>query len=405
MNRYILRKSKNVISSDNQKHPKAARELVEVSSSTKNTAQLVKENENLRLALTVEQRKNQLLNTLLKISELTYDFSLDIDSLYNQIHVLLEKIINSSNFYIARYNDEKQTITFEYYKDTFGSSYEYPEDFPVRPVGNGVTEMVITSRKTVLLTQEELKTLFNQGEIARRKLFPVSWLGAPLLYDDEIMGAIVVQSYNDDFYYDGTDAEHLNFIAQHISSAIKRHEKKAIETINKKKLEYVATHDNLTGLLNRSSLNENLEILINKELATKKQGYAVLFIDLDGFKEVNDNFGHAVGDRLLIEVARTLQSVVRVGDLTFRLGGDEFVVLLTKLPRQADCIEITERLISELAVPISIDNKTCSIGASVGVVFNNKDQNNPEDILSQADKAMYAAKLNGKNCYEIFAMS
>lgn len=161
--------------------------------------------------------------------------------------------------------------------------------------------------------------------------------------------------------------------------------------------EYMALHDDLTGLPNRRLLNDRLSQAVG--LARRTQRPLVLcYIDLDGFKPVNDRRGHAAGDRLLQEVASRLQACVRENDTVCRLGGDEFVLMLTNLENVAEHAAIVERAKSELCRPFAVDaGVEATISASIGVALFPDDADEPDALLCRADEAMYQAKAQGRN--------
>ncbi|HSP32506.1 MAG TPA: diguanylate cyclase, partial [Halomonas sp.] len=166
-------------------------------------------------------------------------------------------------------------------------------------------------------------------------------------------------------------------------------------------LAFHATHDALTGLGNRALFEDHLRHDV--ELAKRhKQQLAVLFIDLDEFKPINDTLGHAIGDQVLIHVARRLEQTIRPSDTLCRFGGDEFVLLLPDLksPRQAE--EVAERLLVELALPYRIERHELYLSASIGIALNDKRLSHPEELLRQADMAMYKAKKHGRNTLQTF---
>lgn len=167
-------------------------------------------------------------------------------------------------------------------------------------------------------------------------------------------------------------------------------------------LAYQATHDVLTGLANRSLFDDRLSH--DFELAKRRgQLMAVLFIDLDEFKPINDTLGHKVGDKLLISVTERLNGTIRPSDTLARFGGDEFVLLLPDLTTPGEAEEIAERILDELAKPHPIDNNELYISASIGIATNSADLVHPEKLLQQADMAMYKAKQQGRDTYEIFS--
>ena len=125
-----------------------------------------------------------------------------------------------------------------------------------------------------------------------------------------------------------------------------------------------------------------------------------MFVDLDGFKPINDRLGHKAGDAVLRHVARLFQSCLRVGDVVGRYGGDEFIFLLNQVNDQAEAIEIAERVITRLKAPIDV-GEPVTVGASIGIAFNTNMGETAEELIRDADKAMYGAKARGKNCYVV----
>ena len=174
-------------------------------------------------------------------------------------------------------------------------------------------------------------------------------------------------------------------------------ERKAMED----QLRHQAFHDKLTGLPNRTLFISHLEQAIarSRKRATL---FAVLFIDLDRFKVINDSLGHLVGDRLLVEIAQRLRSNLQAADTVTRLGGDEFTVLLQDLGSEDDALHIAERLQQVIAEPIVIDEHEIIITASIGIALNKGQYEQADHMLRDADIAMYRAKNNGKACHEIF---
>ena len=168
------------------------------------------------------------------------------------------------------------------------------------------------------------------------------------------------------------------------------------------KLKYDALHDTLTGLPNRNLLMERLELAIHRAKRLENYHFAVLFLDLDRFKVINDSLGHLAGDQLLIAIAQKLQATFREIDLVARLGGDEFVVLLEDVKDIQEAIHATGRIFTELQIPTTIQEREVYTTASIGVVLGIKDYGQASDLLRDADIAMYLAKTKGKARYEIF---
>lgn len=168
------------------------------------------------------------------------------------------------------------------------------------------------------------------------------------------------------------------------------------------KLVHNALYDTLTGLPNRVSLMERLRHAA--ELASRKPNYlfSVLFIDLDRFKMINDSLGHAIGDLLLCEIARRLASCLRPNDTIARLGGDEFVILIEDVKTYDNVIFIAQRILEELSAPFNLEGREIFTSASIGITFSTTGSNRSEDLLRDADLAMYRAKTQGRGRYEIF---
>lgn len=171
---------------------------------------------------------------------------------------------------------------------------------------------------------------------------------------------------------------------------------------HQQELEYIAHYDALTGLPNRSLLADRIHQAM--ALARRHQHrLALVFIDLDGFKAVNDAHGHDMGDRLLIELARRMKAVLRESDTLGRLGGDEFVAVLTGPGEPQACQRLLDRLLAVVADPVVIDDMRLEVSASMGVAFYPAGEElDADQLLRQADQAMYRAKRLGKNRYEVF---
>ena len=165
-------------------------------------------------------------------------------------------------------------------------------------------------------------------------------------------------------------------------------------------LTQMALYDHLTGLPNRTNFFDKLEFSLS-HARRNKSVLALLFIDLDGFKKVNDTFGHTMGDHLLEEVAQRLRASIRESDTVARMGGDEFTIILNNLQDIEGASCMAEKLIKAINQPIDLDGNTCNVGASIGIAVYPDHDGNINDLINAADSAMYQAKANGKNKYEI----
>ncbi|HEX5843110.1 MAG TPA: EAL domain-containing protein [Pseudomonas sp.] len=164
-------------------------------------------------------------------------------------------------------------------------------------------------------------------------------------------------------------------------------------------ISFNASHDVLTGLPNRALLEDRLRQ--GCQISQRYQrSLAVMFIDLDGFKPINDSIGHDSGDQILIEVAQRISQQVRPGDTVARMGGDEFIVMLPDLAREEDVLLVAERLLADIARPYVIDHSELHITASIGITLSDGTLAQPAQLIQQADLAMYKAKQEGRNNYQ-----
>ena len=169
-------------------------------------------------------------------------------------------------------------------------------------------------------------------------------------------------------------------------------------------LEQLALTDSLTGLDNRYSLMKSLK---HSLLRQQRENFklAFLMLDLDGFKQVNDNFGHPIGDALLKEIAIKFKSIFRKSDIVARVGGDEFSVILEKIPSLESLEPLANKILTEFDKPFIIDNKELSIGISIGIAVSSFNGCSSEHIIQQADAALYQVKKNGKGHYQFVTVN
>lgn len=162
-----------------------------------------------------------------------------------------------------------------------------------------------------------------------------------------------------------------------------------------RELRHQALHDNLTGLANRTALWDHLDRRL-EATGRRRPGIAVLFLDLDDFKMVNDTFSHAAGDQLLMEVARRISAELRAGDVAARVGGDEFVVLLDNVATDEAALAVARRVAQTLRAPYGFDGHEYTTTASIGVAVAGDDLTTSDAVVAAADAAMYDAKRSGR---------
>jgi diguanylate cyclase (GGDEF)-like protein len=400
------------------------------------TKQLRVTNEELQEEISERQKVETLLQAQFEISELSASVSGGMDDFYLNIHDILSRLISAPNCYIALLNENISSLEFPYFSDEI-NSHAAP-----RPLGLGLTEYVIrngraelidTARVKELVVTEEIDAGVSESMLERN----TCWLGSPLVIDGEISGVVAVQSYGTDNHYTLKDLEFLRFVSHHIAVALERKQsadalqaynqqlsqkvQERTEELNKanlilhkqieeresiqNKLEHDAHHDSLTGLANRALYNSRLELALETKKRHSINNFAVLFIDLDRFKQINDSLGHHTGDQFLIEVSARIAACIRGHDLLARFGGDEFVILLDNFEQSVDVEEISARIIKSIAKPFTLESKEVYSGASIGIAYLEDGFQTVDEILRDADAAMYQAKAQGRGRYVIFDLS
>ncbi|MCF6435743.1 GGDEF domain-containing protein [Pseudoalteromonas sp. MMG022] len=351
------------------------------------------------------------------------------------IHCILQKVTYADNFYVVLFGRD-DTLHFPYFHDVMDNiRAEDLEDINLNVVEKTLTGYAISQRKICNFTEQDIQQLIDSGELQVLGTMPKQWLCFPLLNRSSYLGAFIIQSYRNEQEYSGVIVDVLFTISHVISSALDAFNnqralleanealqiyqreleervqartqelQKSLEEVRQEvqkreqlqqQLEYESLHDNLTGLANRKYLFKELSRLAAKSQRANLEIY-VLYIDLDDFKPINDNYGHHAGDIVLQTVAKRLVEEVRSYDLVSRLGGDEFVVLMTEPLHFGVLQQVCERLLKAVSMPVDVpDNSQVRCGCSIGVTGNYAQAFSAEAILHQADDALYQAKNNGK---------
>lgn len=391
------------------------------------TAELREANRVLQEEIAERRRAEQLQRALFEISELAMS-SASLDAFYAQVHAVVGRLLDASNFYIALVNAAGDGLEFAYSVD------EHHQVRPPRRFSAGLTEYVIARREPVLADRQDLDRLAEQGVAHGFGKHAYSWLGIPLTIEGEVVGVIAVQSYSPAVRYSADDRRLLMFVAQNIGNGLARQrgqeqlrrahtelERRVEERTRElaelnqrlrgqigerlhaeRKLIHQALHDSLTGLPNRAHLLDRMAAAIVRAGVDPRQGFAVLFLDLDRFKLVNDSIGHAAGDRMLVKVAKRIVCTVREEDVVARLGGDEFAILVSHAGSIDDVRELAARLQQALGKPMWIDGRELFPAGSLGIAMWHPRYGSGEELLRDADAAMYRAKALGQDRCVVF---
>jgi diguanylate cyclase (GGDEF)-like protein len=228
-----------------------------------------------------------------------------------------------------------------------------------------------------------------------------SYVAFPLLSGDRPLGLVVCSETREHRVWTAEERRLVTQLALEGSLVVENAMLRAVERERIDELARQAFHDPLTGLPNRSLFDDRLAHALAR-LRRQHQSVAVMLLDLDGFKAVNDNFGHGAGDQLLIAVGHRLQACLRPADTIARLGGDEFTILLEDITHLREAIRVAERIEDALRIPFVLDGDQTSITVSIGIALNTEGRAEPDDLVRDADAAMYKAKRAGKARYEVF---
>ncbi|MBQ4861324.1 diguanylate cyclase [Pseudoalteromonas sp. MMG013] len=381
----------------------------------------------------IEQRKRALerQQILFKISELATQFN-DIDDVYQQVHDIIRSITFADNLFIALYDKNTGWLSFPYCVDEVSH-------YKPRPFAKGYSELVISTEQSQLIDIERAKTLIDSSIVVRTRHYhqqrlATSWMGAPLKTAHGVIGLIACQAYDHKYEFNHDDIELISFVSNQIASVLQTHlanqalkashlqlehrvaeKTKALQQSNlhlqmqideRKKIEqqlyHDAHHDALTSLPNRSLFLTQLEKTLQKFQRHPEHNFAVLFIDLDKFKLINDELGHQAGDQFLIWVAQAFLECIREHDLLARLAGDEFVILLDHLSDRQQAEDVAKRIIKVMQQPFCMKGVCMQSGASIGITYSNKHYQNTDEIIRDADAAMYYAKNAGRGRYEFY---
>lgn len=340
----------------------------------------------------ITQRKHEeaISSILLAISGAVHA-TRDLDDLFATVHSILLHHIDASNFFIAMVDDKREQISFPYFRDEQEGDYAEPLAFGDTAT-RSLTLDIIRAETPFMYSGTEIDRIGALGPPAQQ------WLGTPLKVQDKVIGAMAVQHYYDAHHYTKRDLDLLVSVSEQVAMAIER-------KITQEQLAHLAIHDSLTGLPNRFLFEERLNRALARTHRDAGHQFAVLMLDLDDFKLVNDSHGHQTGDKLLLHIALKLGAMLRETDTMARLGGDEFAILIEGFRRPREVTHVVRRLQKASKEPLIIGEHELHPSASIGVVLHGNEYSSPQNLMRDADIAMYQSKRRGKGHFRVFNMA
>jgi diguanylate cyclase (GGDEF)-like protein/PAS domain S-box-containing protein len=332
--------------------------------------------------VTARKRAEAVQAALYAISEAAHAAE-DLMALFARIHRIIDGLLPAKNFFVALYDAAGDWLSFPYFVDELDAAPP-----PGALDAETLCAEVIRSGRERLFSRDSADAVPApmHPDVGRTA---VDWLGVPLGGPQGVIGALVLKSHSSDVRYGAAEVELLKFVSAQIAAAIERKQTQL-------RLLHVAQHDPLTGLPNRSLVRDRVAMALARA-RRDGTGLALLYLDLDDFKPVNDRFGHAVGDGLLQQVAQRLKQCVRASDTVGRMAGDEFVVLLAQLHAPGDAAGVAEKIRAALCQPFEIAGHAVLVSPSIGLVGYPADGEDGDQLIHRADQAMYAAKRAGGN--------
>jgi diguanylate cyclase (GGDEF)-like protein/PAS domain S-box-containing protein len=308
--------------------------------------------------------------------------------LFRTIHGIIGSLLPAKNFFVVLVDKASNQLSFPYYVDEFD-----PQPAP-RPLDDGtLSGRVIALGQSLLLTPETLKGIHEEDRVVGTP--SLDWLGVPLKTKAGTLGALVVQSYDGDVRYLEKDKTLLEFVSGQVAAAIEHRQLTDA-------LSWQAHHDALTGLPNRVLFQDRLQQAL--AMGRRKQTQvAVLYMDIDRFKHINDTLGHSAGDELLRQTTQRLEACMRDSDTLARLGGDEFTVVLGELQEASDAMRVAHKMAEAMRVPFTVHGRELFMTMSLGISVFPGDADDAESLLVNADVAMYRAKDSGRDHCQWYA--
>lgn len=345
---------------------------------------------------TIKQLSNaqRLEQGMLQIANLSSN-SQDMDAFYTGLHDIVKTLLPAENLFIGYYNKQKLSLEIPYIIE-HGVERVVLKRFSNEQIHKTASVYTIKKQQAVLLTGEQYQKHIDSGDFTLIGSLPNSWLGVPFELNKDLMGIIVVQSYDTSVNYSEHDKDLLTYISQQIRLVLNR-------ALAEQALKHKVMHDELTGIANRALLIDRLTQAIHG-LARKdsQKIHALMYLDFDRFKVINDTLGHQVGDKFLIKICQTISDCIRDTDTFARLGGDEFAILICDIFGAEDVAPVIDRIKLALKEPLVIDDHLLQASTSIGVSFANDPTDEAYKILQRADAAMYEAKSLGRGKVQFF---
>ncbi len=338
---------------------------------------------------------------------------LDLEKVMNTVHAYINDIMDASVFGIALVNHHTEEIEYKLFIEN--GKRMPPISSPLH-AANSFGAWCVRNKKHIFVNdvKTELHLYLGPGQSPVLGERAESLMYLPLSVEEKIIGLLTVQSFKKHAYTE----QHLNILsalASYIAIALENslihikvnqlnqmilEEKQALEEAYHK-ITHMAHHDNLTGLPNRRMLAEIVGQAIAVSLR-QQEVIAFLYLDLDDFKPINDQYGHDAGDAMLKAVAKRLKGVLRSSDAIARIGGDEFVALLHVVKNRASVDTVVGKIIDKIGQPVQWHGKEYSVSVSIGIALCPQDDVTFEGLMKKADIAMYAAKRAKKNTYVFY---
>ena len=331
--------------------------------------------------ITERKRAEAVQAALYAISEAVHTTG-DLSALFPQIHSIINKLLPATGFTIALFDEACGRLDFPYH--AHGSD---DESASAAAAHHALCEYVGKTGEPLLLRRADAARLPDSLSDAAAQVAPC-WLGLPLASGKGVIGALAVMEMAESPCYSERDQELLQFVSTQIATAIER---KRLDS----ELRHMAQHDALTGLPNRLVLHDRLDTSLARARRNSR-GFALLFVDLDKFKSINDLHGHETGDKLLQEVARRIGECLRDADTVARVGGDEVVVLRDGAGELADAQRVAEKIRAECG-KIRIRDLELTIMPSIGIAVYPEHGESAQQLLRYADDAMYQMKKQGRD--------